>query len=358
MRFARSLFCVALLLALAAPSSLKAKSPDVLFYVNVKAFPQTAFARQLTSLPEWEPFRTLFGEAVDKGIRNELNNRQRLEKVLPPKFVDLIAKTVVGRELSFLESTELMFRHLDAAVFMADVGDLSGFNGAFTVLLDIDPTPWLAWLRMVEDFREASDYTWLKNESDGEFIIKTTFRHLGQKIEFCCAGLKLPGNSQRYAVLFSDEANIQRYCEAFKSGQTGEEYAAEYLKKLVVGDRCFRFLEELGKQQKWSERITEVCAKIRGVEVGLRDVDGATQVEVRLSLRQMDDAKAAYGMLLGAVALVPVPTDARGITNFLQTINIVVDETDIRVIARLDHPDLWSLLSGILVKVSDGIRKK
>jgi len=355
MRIVKSFFFVACLLAV---SLLHAKEPDVFYYFHPKACEEMAFARQLTSLPEWKQFWSLFCDAIDKGIQKELTDRRKLEEHLPPKFVDMLISVIEKPGFSFRNVIGKVGEHLEAVVFMVETTPPKKIDGVFALILNVDPSQGLAWLPMIEDIKEGEDYWLLKRGPDSDFILKAVATHDGKSVEFCCAGLKLPGNDYRFALLFSDEANIQRYFETFKAGQTGEEHAKGCVEKFVVGDRCFRVLETLGQQYGWDAKAMEIFKKTRNLELSCRDDDGATRIKVQLSLQQADDAKAARDMLAGYIALVQFSTDAREISSLLQTINIELDDTDVLVEVTLDHPKLWELLSNILSKASDEIKKK
>ncbi|MCL2744180.1 MAG: hypothetical protein FWE67_10035, partial [Planctomycetaceae bacterium] len=100
MSIARRTCFAALLLSLC--TFLSAKEPDALFFISPSALPQTAFAQKLTAQPEWEPAYTLFCDAVGKGIRKELSDRQKLEQHLPPKVADAVNMLVQMVEIQQL----------------------------------------------------------------------------------------------------------------------------------------------------------------------------------------------------------------------------------------------------------------
>ena len=348
------LFVVCLLTA----PLLQSQEPDAFLCIRPKLYPQTAFAQKLTALPEWKPFCELFCNAVDKGITRELADRQKLERVLPAPFADLVAQAVTKRGFTFRQAVEKVVSHLDAVIFVAETNDSRRPTGLLAAIVDVDPSPSLGWVRILPDLVDGVTYNVLKEEANGDFISAISFRHQGMLVKFCFAVVKLPDS--RYALLFSDEANIQRYFGEFKEGRTGEEYAEGFVEKLVIGNRFFRFFEEFGTRHHWSVQAAEVCAKIEKVELGVRDIDGATHIEGRVSLRQSGDAAAAYAWLRGSLAFVQFSTDARIGADFLQTISIELNEPDagVAVAIKLDHPALWSLMSHVLSKASDGIRKR
>ena len=353
MNIIRSFLCIVFL---STAFQLSAKEPDIFFYTKPKAYSQMEFVKKMTALPEWERFSTQFCDAVDEGIRKELSDRQKLEKILPSKAVDLLLRK--AQDVDFRTILDVVSQHFEVIVFMADVNDAK-FSGMFAIVIDVDPSPAIRWLSMLEGVEEGRDYKFLKKEPNGEFIIKATIRHKEKHYEFCCAGLELPNDD--YVVFCSDEDNVQKYFDLLKTGSVSEEYAKNAAGKLIVGEHCFRFLEEWGNQYDWVSKVKEFKEhgrKIKGLEFGLSDVEGTSQMSARLSLRQKNDAEAVRDMLLGIVAVVRLTTDSREIANFFQTSSIESSGSDVIMTVKLDHPDLWGLISGILAKASDGIKKK
>ena len=354
----KSFFYAVLLSISATASSLQAKEPDIFFYANPKAIQEMSFVKQTTSLPEWEPFWSLFCGESDKGIRKELTHREQLEKVLPSKLIDVLAQSITSG-ISFRDAVQKVSEHLEAVVFMAEANDMQSFDGVVALIGDVNPAPVLVWLPMLGGIEEGTDYTILKQEPNGEFIIKVFFRFPVRniKIEFCCAGLKLPGS--RYALLFSNEEQIHKYFSDFKEGRTTEEYAKSFAQRIVVREPCFRSLEELGKQHTWAAQVADILGKIKGIEFGLRDKDGTSQVEVRLSLRQAEDVKTIHDLFDGFLALVQFSTNVSPETiRVLQSIRVESVENDMLIMATLDQTDLLKLISNALNKISNGIRKK
>lgn len=346
------LFCTTFLLA---TSFLQAKEPDALCCVQLKACGETAFAKKLTSLPEWTLFRDVFCDAVDRGIQKELADRSKLEKVLPPEFVGLIAQAIKRYNVSFRD-IERAAQHLETIVFAAHANDNGGFDGVLAFIVDIDPSPSLMWLQMLDGFLGKNMF--LKQEPNGDFIVNFTFKLQEQKIEFCCAGLKLPGKTNRYALLFSDAENIQRYCGEFKSGRTGEEHAAGYAGKIIVSEHCFRSLEEFGKQHAWAAKTTEVCGKIIGIVFGCRENDGATQLDIRFSLRQAADAKRVHDTLVRLADFVPFLTDTPSAANLSEIVHVELNGTDVVVTIKLDSPEVLRIIGNVLQQTSEELMKK
>jgi len=369
MNTARMLLCVAFL---SIASLLWAKDPDAFYYVKPKAVSQTAFAQKLTSLPEWDTFRALFCETVDKVANKGLTDKQNLEKALPSKLAEQLADNIESRGgVSVREVVDALAEHLEAIIVMADETEFQGFTGVVALIGDAHPAMGLVWLPLAEGIEEGKDYKFLKKDQNGDFILQADFysKQLNRDIKLCCAGLKLPGSADRYALLFSNEVGIQKYYDAFKNGQTGEEYAKGYGKKVVVGDRCFRALEKKGKELGWPTRARETCGKIKAVELGCRDIDGATQIEIGLSLKQEDDAKMVRDLILGAGMFVQLAAAAREeagadtkwgqqIADFLQTVKAEANGTDVVATVKLDSPDLWNLIAKGLTKASDELRQK
>ena len=361
------LFC--LVAFLSAVPFLQAKEPDAFYCFQPQLLPQTAFVQKLTALPEWEQFCTLFCEAVDHGIQKELNDRQKLEKVLTPELVNRLTEVVVTRGLTFRNAIQKVASHLESVVFVAEANDDLEFDGALAIIINVDPSKGLGGLHHLDEFKEGINYRFLKNEADGNFILKIAFNHQGKNVEFCCAGLKLPETDNRYAVLFAKEDGIQRYYDAFKKGQTGEEFAKGYVEKIVVGDRCFRALEKFGNEHAWATRAVDVCSKIKSVEFGFRDLDGVTQAEFRLSLNQTDDARLTRDLIGGTGMLIRLAAArdgtssetkdlARQAASFWDTVNVEINGTDILVTMKLDNADLWKLISESLQKVNNELRQK
>ena len=356
----KSFFCAVLLLMFATASRLHAKEPDIFFYANPKAIQEMSFVKQTTSLPEWEPFWSLFCAESDKGIRKELTHREQLAKVLPSKLVDVIAQGTTSG-ISFRDAVQKVSEHLEAVVFMAEANDMQGFDGVVALIGDVNPAPVLVWLPMLGGIEEGTDYIILKQEPNGEFIIKVFFRFPARNIniEFCCAGLKLPGQTSRYALLFSNEEHIRKYFSDFKEGRTTEEYAKGFAQRIVVREPCFRFLEELGKQHTSVAQAADIFGKIKSIEFSLGDKDRASQVEVRLSLGQAEDVKTIHDLLGGFLALVQLsPNVSPEAIRVLQSIRVESEKNDMLITMKLDHPELLKLISDALNKISNGIRKK
>ena len=361
MKNIKSFFCTVFVLTLVTASSLQAQEPDIFFCVRPKACLETAFVKKVTALPEWEPFWTLFCDAGNKGIRKELNDRQQLEKVLPPKAIDMVARTLAIHDFSFRTVVENIVEHLEAVILMADINDARKVDGVLALIADVDPSIGLVLLPLLNDFTEKIDYTILKRGTNGDFIVKFFFRLPQQNldIEFCCAGLKLPGQANRYALLFSNEKHIQKYFDAFKEGRTGEQYAAGYAHKITVRESAFHAIAGLDRPAPWAALSAEILDKIKGVEFGVGDKEGITQVELRFSLRQPEDAQTIRDMFAGAIALAQLSAHfSPETTSLLQTINIESNGNDVVAMIKLDHPELWKKTSSVLNKASDGIRKK
>ena len=364
MNTAKPLLCVAFLLT---ASLLWGKEPDAFYYAKVKGASQTAFAQKLTSLPEWAVFQTLVCDAIDKAVNTGLTDRPNLERVLPPKLAAQIAEKVDARGFSIREALQALTEHLEAVVVIAEENDFQRFDGVVALIADVNPSFGVAWLPIIEGIQEGKDYKFLKKEIDGDFILQFDFesKQLNRNVKFGCAGLRLPGSGPRYALLFSNESGIQKYYDRFKKGETGEEYAKGWTKRLVVGERCFRALEAIGQKQAWPVPAMEFCRKTASFKIGCRDVTGVTQIEAALSLSQTNDARSVRETLQGTAMLVELALAgradasaetkelARQISNFLQTVKAEADGNDVFVTMKLDGSDFWKLISAGLKKASD-----
>ncbi len=369
---------LAFFLALLLPAAfLAAKEPDVFYCAHPSQYSKTAFVQKLLEMPEWGPFWTLFTDAVDKGVDKELTDPKKLEKGLPAPLAELIAKGVEKRRFSAREAVDEIFTHLQTVIVSVTGDDddneaeeireavydlnkaLAGtkkldweMEGVVALVLDVNPRK---WMDVLEHFTEGKDYKFLKNESNGDFILEADIEHAGHEIEFCCASVKLPGE-KRYALIFSDEDHIRRKFEEFKNGKTGEDVAKGYVKKLVLGERCFLFASEFGKQHGWAESATDLLGNVKRFESGVHDVDGVTQVEARLSLRKPENAKAVHDLLAGLAALVQLSQtadskeEAKQVARFLQSVKLDLSGNDVALKVKLDHPDLWGLISIVLKK--------
>ena len=87
-------------------------------------------------------------------------------------------------------------------------------------------------------------------------------------------------------------------------------------------------------------------------------VGGVTQADTRLTVNEADDARTIHDMLLGIVALASLSSEGNKAADFLQTVKIEQKETDVAVTVKLDHPDLWNVISQALQKAGDEILKR
>jgi hypothetical protein len=367
MNVTRSFLCVAFLLPV---SFLSAKEPDALFYVKPQAVARAAFVQKLTSLPEWETFRTQACNTIDEVANTGLTDRKQLEERLPKNIADRIASKVETRGgFSVYEMVTALRKHLEAVVVMAEDMGSQGFVGTVALIGDIDPSQGLIWLDILGGVKEGQDYKFLKKEPGGDFILQASRTVQGRHVEICCAGLKLPGDS-RYALLFSNDAGIQKSYDAFKKGTTDAELTKGYVQKLVVGDRGFRAIEKIGQRNTWSARMMDVCGQVNGVEFGSRDLGGSTQIEAKLSLKKADDAKTVRDLILGVGMFVQLAATAKEETsaetkdlarqaaNFLQTIKAEAKGTDVVITLTLDGDDLWNIISGGLKAANNELKQK
>jgi hypothetical protein len=349
-------------------------SPIISYQDNFKAFASSDFAKRLTALPEWEPFFDAFTKTCDKAIDKELS-RENLRRRLPDQIADDL-RLFLESGISTKKGTEVVFQHLETVIFklQADFDDdeidenLQGitdllrgktkdlefdFDGLLAFIIDVNPRSFLSFLNY---FREKTDYQFLRNEPNGDFILKFDFEYHDRDIEFCCAGIKL--NAERYAILFSDDEQIVQYCNAFKTGRYAEMDITQPKKELVLEETCFLFLDHQLKRAKLESNGTEFFGKIKKVNAVLHDVNSVTQLEISAAMRTGEDANAVRDLLIGLLAFAQLTiTEDSPERGFFQTIQVSATGTNVFVTVKLDNPELWKLIAKGLQQATEKIKK-
>jgi hypothetical protein len=342
---------------------------------NFKAFTSSDFVKRLTALPEWEPFFDAFTKTCDKAIDNELS-RENLRRKLPDQIADDL-RLFLESGISTKKGIETVFQHLEAVIFklQADFDDdeidenlqgitnlLQGrtkdleidFDGLLAFIIDVNPRSFLSFLKY---FREKTDYQFLRNESNGDFILKFDFEYYDRDIEFCCAGIKL--NAGHYAILFSDDEQIVQYCDAFKTGRYAEIDTTQPKKELVLEETCFLFLDRQLKRAKLDSNGIEFFGKIKKVTAVLHDVNGVTQLEITAAMRTGEDATAVRDLLNGLLAFAQLSvTEDSPKRGLLQAIQINATKNNVSVTAKLDNPELWKLIAKGLQQATEKIKNR
>jgi hypothetical protein len=157
---------------------------------NFKAFTSSDFVKRLTALPEWEPFFDAFTKTCDNAIDKELS-RENLRRRLPDQIADDL-RLFLESGISTKKGTETVFQHLEAVIFklqadfdddeidenLQDITDLLqgrkkdlefDFDGLLAFIIDVNPRSFLSFLKY---FREKTDYQFLRNEPNGDIVLK------------------------------------------------------------------------------------------------------------------------------------------------------------------------------------------
>ncbi|MDR3196619.1 MAG: hypothetical protein LBU34_02015 [Planctomycetaceae bacterium] len=342
---------------------------------NFKAFAASDFVKRLTALPEWEPFFEAFTKSCDKAIDKELS-RENLQRRLPEPVVNDL-RTFLESGISTKKGIETVFQHLEAVIFklqadfdddeidenLQDITDLVqgqkedldlNFDGLLAFIIDVNPRFCLSFLKY---FREKIDYQFLRNEPDGDFILKFDFEFYDRDIEFCCAGIKL--NTGRYAILFSDDDQIVPYYKAFKNGNYDKTDTTLPKKELVLEETCFLFLDRQLKRANLTSNGAEFLGKIRKVKTTLHEVNGVSQFEITAVMRTGEDARAVRDLLTGLLAFVQLSvTENSPERGLLQTIQINAAGTNVSVTVKLDNPELWKLIARQLQQITEKIENR
>jgi hypothetical protein len=363
---------------------------------NFKAFADSDFVKRLTALPEWEPFFDAFTETCDKAIDKELS-RENLRRKLPNQIADDL-RLFLESDISTKKGIETIFQHLEAVIFklqadfddddidenLQDITDLLqrrtkdleiDFEGLLALMIDVNPRSFFSFLKY---FREKTDYQFLRNEPNGDFILKFDFEFHNQDFEFCCAGIKL--NNERYVLIFSDDDQIVRYCDAFKTGRYANLNTTEPKKELVLEETCFLFLDRhlkkikrdfdgmpdivnLANPQQKPVKLdsygTEFFGKIKKVKVTLHDVNNVTQIEITAAMRTGEDANAVRDLLTGLLAFAQLSvTENSPERGLLQAIQVNATGTNVSVTEKLDNPELWKLIAKGLQQATEKIKNR
>jgi hypothetical protein len=367
---------VSLTVYFASVSTVAGAEPTIISYQdNVKAFTSSDFVKRLTALPEWEPFYEASTQTCDQAIDKELS-RENLQRKLPKPIADDLRRFLESG-ISAKKGIETVFQHLETIVFklqadfdddeidenLQDIADLLQgqkkdwdfeFDGLLAFIVDVNPRSFLSFLNYL---REKTDYQFLRNEPDGDFILKFDFEFHNRDIEFCCAGIKL--NDGRYALLFSDDDQISRYCELFKTGHYAEIDSTQPKKELVLEETCFLFLDRQLKRAKLDSNGTEFFGKIKKVKAVLHDVSGVSQLEITAVMRTGDDARAVRDLLNGLLAFAQLNvSESSPERELLQAVQINTAGTDVSVTAKLDHPAFWKLIAKGLQQATDKIKNR
>lgn len=356
---------------------LQAEEPVVVsFRSHPKALASCDFLQRLTALPEWEPFFSAFTSAVDKGLGKELT-REKLETKLPKGIVDDIQRAI-DKGLTTRSVIEGLFKHVDAVIcethadfdnvdieaklrkfvqmicggqHKADL-DLDGF---LALLIDANPRDALKYL---DYLREGKDFKYLRNDPDGDFVVRFDFEFHGQDIEFAVAGLKLSGE-KRYAVLISGERNILNHYDAFKTGRYAALDTSKPFKELALEETCFRVLERQGDRLGWDSTGTEILGKIKRLSVSFNDESGVSQLAVNAEMRAPEDARQVRDIAGGLIALAQLArSENTPNTDFLKSIKIETENEKVSLVMKLDNPELWKLIAQALDQATKEIKKK
>ncbi|MDR2114765.1 MAG: hypothetical protein LBP87_00130 [Planctomycetaceae bacterium] len=352
------------------------EGPVIISYQdNFKAFASSDFVGRLTALPEWEPFFEVFTQTCDKAIDKELSLENLQLRLPEPVAKDL--RNFLESGISTKTGIESVFQHLEAVIFklQADFDDdeidenlqdltdlLQGrkrdleldFDGLLAFIIDVNPRSYLSFLKY---FRERTDYQFLRNEPNGDFILKFDFEFYARDIEFCCAGIKL--NTGRYVLLFSDDDQIVQYCHAFKNGRYAKIDTTQPKKELILEETCFLFLDRQLKRARINSNGTEFFGKIKKVTAKLHDVGGVSQLEITAAMRTGEDARAVRDLLTGLLAFAQLnANDNSPERGLLQAVQIDTAGTNVSVTAKLDNPELWKLIAKGLQQATEKIKNR
>ena len=347
----------------------------VSYEVRPNAFVSSDFCRRLTALPEWEPFFTTFTDAVDKALPKELS-RDRLNGKLPDEMIDDI-QNVLDRGISSRRAVESFFEHVDVIVFelRADIDSITlgegldglvklfqsgkidvkvGIDGVLGTVIDVNPRKLLPALKYL---KEGKDYEFLRNEADGDFVLKFHFRFHDHKIGFCCAGVKIP-NRDRYALLFSGKQEIDDYVKMFKDGKFAA-VSNSPVKEVVLAEPCFLFLDREWKKTGLHSNESDFLSKIKMLKASFRDVDGVSQIDLSATMRSADDARQLRDLLNGLTALVRLTQNADSpAMKLLDSFSVDIEEEKVTVAAKLDNDELWKGIAEVLKKATKEIKKQ
>ncbi len=368
-----------LLLAWAIVFSPQLRADDdpvvVSYRANQKALLEGEYAKKLFALPEWGAFRDAFTSACDEGLTKELT-REKIQNRLPAPIVDDIVK-LVDKGISTRKAFEAYAKHVQAIVFelREDFDDedideqldkiqraMAGqtkdldldFDGYLAIVLDVNPRPWLSVLKY---FKEDRDYKFLRNETDGDFVLDFDFEFHGKEIEFCCAGLKLDAGF--YALVFADSDDILARCDALKRSGSLTKDLTVAKKEFIVERATFRFLDRV-QQRFASAGGSDLLGKIQRFSSTYTETGGVCQCVVTLEMSSEQDAKSIRDIVAGFIALAQLQTssdDEKSINGFLASIVVETRGGTVTMIMK-EHPDIWKLTSLVLKKATEDMNKR
>lgn len=344
--------------------------------IQPKANRNSDFAKRLAELPEWETFVTAFTGACDQALGKELT-LERLEKRLPPSAAAQV-NDFIKKGLSTRKGYEIFAAHVDAVLFELEAdfdhkhGDenlkdmldfLRGpkkdleldFDGFLAFVMDVNPRDFLSFL---ENFRKDKDYRFLKNEPEGDFILEFDFEYRGREIEACCTGLKLSGEN-RYVLIFSNEDDIRRYCEAFQTGRYADLDYSKPLTQIGLEESFFLFLDRQQRRLGADSIGTGFLSKIKRATLTFHDVDGVSVLEISGEMTNRDEAKSMNDILTGFIALgqLQFENDATA-KELLRSIRTDATDNKVSVQLKLDHGVVWKLLGKGLKIAADEINRR
>lgn len=338
---------------------------------NVKALTNSDFVSRLIALSEWEPFFETFTNECDKALQKELS-REKLGQHLPGVVVDEIRKFLES-ELSTRKMIEDIFQHLESVLFELQVDSDSnqlkklldllqsreknsdiGVNGLLAFVIDVNPRPALGILKY---FREGNDYNFLRNEPDGDFVLKFNFELQNKNIEFCVAGLRLSGGN--YAVLFSAENSMTRHCEWFKTGKYSQLDLSQPKMEFVFEEPCFHFLNQKIKQLNPNLNGADFLGKVKSAKMDFHDVNGVSQLALTAVMQNTVDAAALRDMLTGLLAFAQLNQGENSSEReLLRAIKVNASENEVSVAIKLDNPEFWELIAKGLNKAKEEIQNR
>lgn len=339
-------FCTVLMSSASAQEFTK---PMVSYQANQKALLASDFFRRLSALPEWDAFYTTFTETCNKALENELS-RERLLRYLPEEIVDDISKEW-EKGIQSKQIIESFFEHTEALFFEFYV---DGPRGCLALIGDVDPRN---AKKVLTYFREGTDFEILKDDPNGDFLLKFDFKYHGIRVLFYCAGLKLKQDGL-FGLFFSNGLNIWEYAESFRTGKNADRDYSQSLKELVLDETCFHFLERQRQQVGLDYPGSELLEKVKELSASFHDVDGISQFDLKITMRSKEDAETLRRLIDGLVALVQLSqTSQNASLEWLHAFSLNVNGEGVFLIVKLDNPELWKLISKGLDKATKTLHK-
>ncbi|MDR2345991.1 MAG: hypothetical protein LBE18_07985 [Planctomycetaceae bacterium] len=359
-------------------SHVSGENPVIISYQdNFKIFASSDFAKRLLKLPEWNSYVETFTKACDKKIEQELS-ADKLNQILPSEVVKDL-RQFLESEISTRHIAEAAFQHLEMIIFelqadfdrkeidenLQDITDiLKGrkkdleidFDGVLAFIVDINPRSALSFLKY---FRKDTDYKFIQNEPNGDFILKFDFDFNGRDIEFCCAGIKLAAD--RYAFIFADDDQIKQYCKAFKTGRYAKLKSTKQKKELILKETCFLFLERQLKNANVdsAEKGTEFLSKIKQVKLEFHEDKSIPQVEINATMHTTEDSTAVRDMLNVLITVAQLQTSENSTErNLLKAVKVDTNGVNVFVKINLDNPDLWKIIAKGLKQATNKIKER